>query len=152
MTISLKDASGATVSIATPEELAGDNTANPGAYTTKGWLKSVWTALGSGATAIDGATIPTGGVGIVGWLSAIWARLGSAFGAGIGSATKVVAVTPDTPFTLCRALNVQTAGVATITFEDNTTCEVYLISGWNPVSCKNVSASELTAGGIGACY
>lgn len=85
-------------------------------------------------------------------LKDISTNLTTLLGAGIGVVKYTVAVTPGTPFTLCRALNVGLPGMATLTYENTTTGAVYLTQGWNPIACTNVSASGLDAALISACY
>jgi hypothetical protein len=107
---------------------------------------------GSSDAPITGVSMPEGGAGVIGWLSAIWARLASLFGTGIGTATKGVAITPGTPFTLCRAVNVETAGHGTVTWADATTSPYYFTQGSNALAITNVAASGLTAATLVALY
>ena len=69
-------------------------------------------------------------------------------------AVSIVAVTPGTPFQVCRALLVGTSGAATVTCADGTTVAtlIPLQAGYNPISCINVSATGLTASNIWALY
>ena len=67
-------------------------------------------------------------------------------------ARKGVAVVADTPFAPCRALNVTTAGVATVTWADGGTATIYLTQGYNPVAITNVASSGLGAATIVALY
>lgn len=68
------------------------------------------------------------------------------------SAVRGSAVTADAAFELCRALNVTTAGAATVTWNDGSTSTVYLIQGYNPICVKLVASSGLAASGIVALY
>lgn len=69
-------------------------------------------------------------------------------------AVGIVAVTPGTPFQVCRALLVGTAGAATVTCADGSTVAtlIPLQAGYNPISVMNVSATGLTAANIWALY
>jgi hypothetical protein len=56
---------------------------------------------------------------------------------------------PDGP---CRALNVGTAGEASVVDMTGTTVTIYLTQGWNPCAVRRVRASGLEADDIVACY
>ena len=51
-----------------------------------------------------------------------------------------VAITPDTPFEECRAVNCDAAGVGTITWADGSITSWYFELGTNPISITNVAA------------
>lgn len=67
-------------------------------------------------------------------------------------ATKGVAVLADVAFDCCRALNVTTAGAATVTWADGGTSAIYLTQGYNPIAVTLVASAGLGAATIVALY
>lgn len=70
----------------------------------------------------------------------------------INSATGAAAITPDTPFSVCRAVLAGTGGAATCTFQDTSVATLVLIAGYNPISITNIASSGLAADDLVALY
>lgn len=69
----------------------------------------------------------------------------------LNTSTKGVAVTPDTPFAPCFAVNAAVAGASTVTWLDGTTSSYYFVVGNNPIQIQNI-ASGGTSSGFVALY
>lgn len=70
----------------------------------------------------------------------------------VNSATGARAITPGTPFSVCRAVLAGTGGAATCTFQDGSSATVTLIAGYNPISITNIAAAGLAAEDLVALY
>ena len=68
------------------------------------------------------------------------------------SATGAKAITPGTPFDVCRAVLAGTGGAATCTFSDGSVVSCVLVAGYNPIQITNVSDSNLVADDLVALY
>lgn len=68
------------------------------------------------------------------------------------SATKGVAITADQDFPVCRAVNCDSAGSATVTWADGGTSTHYFSLGDNPIQITRVASAGKTAGNLEALY
>lgn len=64
----------------------------------------------------------------------------------INSAVAGKAITPNTPFDPCIAVNCATAGASTVTWLDDSTSSYYFVQGINPIQIKNIASGGDSSG------
>lgn len=64
------------------------------------------------------------------------------------SAVKGIAITPDTAFDPCIAVNCTTAGASTVTWLDGSTSSYYFVQGINPIQITNIASGGGASGFI----